>query len=180
MAIKGITFNNQKVTATNHGAIFSAILGDGVINGCQLNYSGANLTISSGHIVMAGRLIQIVGGHTVPITATDGYARVIFSMNLNATATEDTFEQVKVTVHYASVLTGFPALVKESVNETGMLYDFEVCKLAISNGNISEISSRYSVAGLQTINGIFSVGPENYGTTLPTSGTVGRVFFKKV
>ena len=43
MAIKGITFDEQLVTAKNDGGLYNAILTDGVLWGCGTSVTDGNL-----------------------------------------------------------------------------------------------------------------------------------------
>ena len=58
MAIRGVTFVNQEVAATDHGTLFDSIFGDGILKGCAISFSGSAITIGAGYLVVSGRLIQ--------------------------------------------------------------------------------------------------------------------------
>ena len=186
MAIKGVVFDNQAVIAKDHGALFAGMVTDGILRGCAITHTGADLKIGSGHLIAKGRLMKLAAVETVTMTQTSGYARVAVKVDLSGTATETTFAQASFDVKYAASASGFPALTKQDVNSTGSVYEMELCIVQLGAGGISSIVSQCGAArplgldGVLTADGILKVGAVNYGNSLPAAGQPGRVFFKKV
>lgn len=206
MAIQGITFDNQLVSARNDGALYSGILEDGIINGCVLNFTGNTLTIGAGYVIIAGRLLRLASSETVTTQASGAVARVTFELDMNREATEESFTQARIFVQYAANVSQLPDLVQDDINGSGTIYQMELCILELNQGNIESILSQETaksvvgataaealeradaalpkaggtVTGPLTQQGPFILGDNNYGTTLPEPGTPGRIFFKKV
>ena len=207
MAIQGIIFDNQLVRSKDFGALFSGILEDGILKGCAIDFTGNQLTVGAGYLIIAGRLVRLTSAHTTETTASGTVARVVVEIDLNATATETDFSQVSFLVQYAANESSLPALVKDDINGgTGTKYQAELCVLALNQGNIDRIISQKTVApvvsatanqaletaqaalpkaggtitGTLTQAGMLKLGTANYGTALPAAGNAGRVFFKKV
>lgn len=70
--IAGRTFPNQKVPAAAHGAVFRGALSDGVLSGCELSFTGKNLTIGKGLFIEGGREVEITAAVlllAVPVAA---------------------------------------------------------------------------------------------------------------
>lgn len=206
MAIQGITFDNQLVSARNDGALYSGILEDGIINGCVLNYTGNTLTIGAGYVIIAGRLLRLTSNETVTTQASGAVARITLELDMTGEATEDNFTQARIFAQYAANVSSLPDLVQDDINASGIIYQMEICILELNQGNIESILSQETaksvvgataaealeradaalpkaggtVTGPLTQQGPFILGDNNYGTTLPEPGTPGRVFFKKV
>lgn len=144
-SIHGINFDNQTVTAKDHGRLFECCIEDGILSGCELSFSGTALTVTPGYFLVAGREMKLTANAAVVIDgATSGYARVLISIDLTQTSTSSDFEQAAFTVEYAAEVSGFSALTQDDVNGTGTLYEFPLCVVALGSSGITSI---YSSAG---------------------------------
>ena len=142
MAVTGITFDNQSVTPKNDGRIYRKLLEDGIVTGCELTNSGANLNIAAGGFIVCGRYFELASTTTVAIgEQTRGYARVRIVLDMTAAATSETFEQVYFEVDY-SATNSFTALTQEDINAAGSTYEFELCVVSLDAGGIASIVSR--------------------------------------
>lgn len=136
--IHGINFDNQVVSAKDHGRMFQCLLTDGILTGCAMSYSGKNVTIGAGYLLVAGREMKLTSTATVSVAgATSGYARVVVTVDLSKEASTTNFEQANFSVSYASTITGFPALAKDDVNNTGTKYEFELCVVRLVTTGVS-------------------------------------------
>ena len=206
MAIQGITFDNQLVSARDDGTIFAGILEDGIVKGCALNYTGNTLTIGAGYFVIAGRLLRLTSNEPVTTQASGAVARITLELDMTGEATEDNFTQARIFAQYAANVSSLPDLVQDDINGIGTIYQIEICILELNQGNIESILSQKTagpavgvtadealakadaalpkaggtVTGPLTQQGMLKLGPTNYGDTLPAAGNAGRIFFKKV
>ena len=145
--IHGINFDNQVVSAKDHGRMFQCLLTDGILTGCTMSYSGKNVTIGTGYLLVAGREMKLTSTATVSVAgATTGYARVVVTLDLSKEASTTNFEQANFSVSYASTATGFPALAKDDVNNTGTKYEFEMCTVRLTTTGVSGFYRRASAA----------------------------------
>ena len=179
MSIAGVTFDNQSPTAKDHGALFAGILTDGIIQGCGISYSGANVTIGTGYYIVAGRLCKISAAETKVLTGTSGYARIIAAVDLSGTATEDTFSQATITVDYAATSTGFPSLTQEDVNWNGTLYQMELAVLTLGSGGATGIVRKAPQAHNPTL----FLPPEQLISStsdIPSDAPDYKLFFKVI
>lgn len=143
--IRGINFDNQTVTAKDHGHLFQCVIVDGIMSGCELSFSGTSLVITPGYLLVAGREMKLTSNTTVIVDgATSGYARVLVTIDMSGTATADTFEQAYFQIQYATTVAGFSALNQEEINNSGTKYQFELCTLVMGTSGIASI---YSSAG---------------------------------
>jgi len=148
-SIHGINFDNQTVTAKDHGHLFQCVIVDGIMSGCELSFSGTSLVITPGYLLIGGREMKLTANTTVIVNgATSGYARVLITIDLTKAATAELFEQADFQIQYATTATGFSALNQEEINGAGTLYQFALCTLAMGTSGITSI---YSSAGTAAV-----------------------------
>ena len=177
MALFGVTFENQLLAEMDDGNLQEFLLRDGILRGLGLSYNGSNLTIGSGYLIAAGRLIGNDSALTIAVPASSGYARVVLVIDLTGTATESVFTQLSTRVDSASSVSGFPALVQGDINGgVDTTYEVALAIVATSSSGITGIESRLGAAGLKPILGEGAVtasaqGFIKMGTATPTAGT---------
>lgn len=148
-SIHGINFDNQTVTAKDHGHLFQCVIVDGIMSGCELSFSGTSLVITPGYLLIGGREMKLTANTTVIVNgATTGYARVLITIDLTKAATAELFEQADFQIQYSNTATGFSALNQEEINGTGTVYQFALCTLAMGTSGIASI---YSSAGAAAV-----------------------------
>ena len=149
-SIHGVNFDNQTVTAKDHGHLFHCVIVDGIMSGCELSFSGTSLVITPGYLLIGGREMKLTANTTVIVSgATTGFARVLITIDLTKAATADTFEQADFQIQYANTATGFSALNQEDINSTGTTYQFALCTLALGTSGIASIYSRAGSAAVR-------------------------------
>ena len=178
--IHGINFDNQTVTAKDHGHLFHCVIVDGIMSGCELSFSGTSLVITPGYLLVGGREMKLTANTTVIVNgATTGFARVLITIDLTKPATADTFEQADFQIQYANTATGFSALNQEDINSTGTTYQFVLCTLALGTSGIASIYSRAGSAAVRIpiitsdMLGASCVVTGKIASNAVTNGTVG-------
>ena len=141
MAIKGITYDNQGPTAADHGDFWRFTYADGILSGCEISYLGAVVTIAPGRIVSAGRLSRIAAAESITIAATEGVARIVYQTDLSQAAAKGDFKQLSFVVQTADTVAALPALVKEDVNNGGIIYQMELCLMKLGGPGVDSILS---------------------------------------
>lgn len=155
MAIRGVTFTNQEVAATDHGTLFDSIFGDGILKGCAISYSGSAITIGAGYLIVSGRLIQNTANATLTASASGAYCRVLVTIDTSLPSTTSDFQQVSFSLDYAATPTGFAALTQNDINAgTGNVYQAALIIFAMSGSSVSSVYD----------------GPYNASVTAGTSG----------
>lgn len=155
MAIRGVTFNNQEVAATDHGTLFDSIFGDGILKGCAISYSGSNITIGAGYLIISGRLIQNTANATLTASASGAYCRVLVTIDTSLPSTTSDFQQVSFGLDYAATPTGFAPLTQNDINAgTGNVYQAALIIFAMIGSSVSSVYD----------------GPYNASVTAGTSG----------
>lgn len=157
MSLTGVTFANQKVTPSDDGRLYSAMLSEGILTGCGITFAAATLSISPGSLLIVGRELR-TSGETLSITgATSGYARVIIDIDLTKAATKDSFEQAQWAVQYAASLDAFAALEQQNINYSGTHYQAVFCVLSLGSAGITSINSRMSYATANIADGAITM-----------------------
>lgn len=174
--IQGITFDNQSVTAKDHGHLFHSLLSDGTISGCGVTKTSTSITIAKGYVIICGRLIKFGTAQTisVPTPSATGFVRLVIAINLSATATTTTFNQVTITHEFATSVAGFRTLTKGAINDSETLYEYEFCIYKASTSGIgavyrSPVKSGIDMSVLDTLE--VSAGGTGRAT-LPTGGVL--------
>lgn len=139
---KGVTFANQDVTPVDDAILRRRLISDGVLTGCELTYAGYTLTMASGYLIACGRQIRHPTVENWAISdATSGYARVLMTIDLTRTATEEVFDQINTSIEYATSKDGFSALIQDDVTATGSKYQLALAIVSLGTGGITGIAS---------------------------------------
>lgn len=133
----GVTFANQHIAPEDDAAVRRAIFADGILTGCSLAFSGSALTMEPGYLMLCGRQIRHADTQSWDTSGhTSGFARLLLTIDLTHTATEEEFNQVADTLEYADTLDNFADLVQEDINASGTKYQVQVCVLSLTSGGI--------------------------------------------
>ena len=144
---QGVTFANQNVSPVDDAILRRRLLSDGVLTGCDLTYAGYTLTMAAGYLIACGRQIRRPTAQNWAISdATSGYARVLMTIDLTRTATEEAFDQVNTAIEYATAEDGFPALIQDDINATGSQYQVALAVVSLGTGGITGIVSKLELA----------------------------------
>lgn len=168
--IQGVTFPNQKVSAKDHGALFEKCLTDGIIKGCEISYSGRNVTIGEGYLIVAGREIHLTGANTISLSGSDNhpYVRIKVRIDKGKISSLTTFDQVSFEIDRANTYSGLPSLTKEDINGNGVIYEASMVVLKMTNGAFSSIYSRMQPA-------VPASGTKAVSVTIPVSAWSSKV-----
>ena len=140
MAIKGSIFDNQVPTAKQFGAAFAPILFDGILQGCEVSYSGSDAHVQAGTIIVCGRVFELTAEETVALSGT-GFARIVIDVDLSRDATAEIFEQVELNAETAASEAAFLPLETENINLSGTHYQVELARFSIASDAITGIIS---------------------------------------
>ena len=146
MSLTGITFANQKITPSDDGRLYGAMLADGILTGCGITFAAATLSVAAGSLLIGTRELR-TSGETLSVTgATSGYARVIIDIDLTRAATKTSFEQAQFQIQYAASLDAFAALEQQDINTAGTHYQAAFCVLSLGTAGITGIVSSLASA----------------------------------
>lgn len=139
MSLTGVTFANQKVTPSDDGRLYSSMLSDGILTGCDIIFTAATLSIAAGSLLIGGRELR-TSGETLSITgATSGFARVLIDIDLTQAATKDSFEQAQWLIQYAASTDAFAALETQDINSAGTHFQAVFCVMSLGSVGIASI-----------------------------------------
>lgn len=146
MSLTGITFANQKITPSDDGRLYGAMLADGILTGCGITFAAATLSVAAGSLLIGTRELR-TSGETFSVTgATSGYARVIIDIDLTRAATKTSFEQAQFQIQYAASLDAFAALEQQDINTAGTHYQAAFCVLSLGTAGITGVVSSLASA----------------------------------
>lgn len=146
MSLTGITFANQKITPSDDGRLYGAMLADGILTGCGITFAAATLSVAAGSLLIGTRELR-TSGETLSVTgATSGYARVIIDIDLTRAATKTSFEQAQFQIQYAASLDAFAALEQQDINTAGTHYQAAFCVLSLGTAGITGVVSALASA----------------------------------
>ena len=146
MSLTGITFANQKITPSDDGRLYGAMLADGILTGCGITFAAATLSVAAGSLLIGTRELR-TSGETLSVTgATSGYARVIIDIDLTRAATKTSFEQAQFQIQYAASLDAFAALEQQDINTAGTQYQAAFCVLSLGTAGITGVVSSLASA----------------------------------
>lgn len=146
MSLTGITFANQKITPSDDGRLYGAMLADGILTGCGITFAAATLSVAAGSLLIGTRELR-TSGETLSVTgATSGYARVIIDINLTRAATKTSFEQAQFQIQYAASLDAFASLEQQDINTAGTHYQAVFCVLSLGTAGITGVVSSLASA----------------------------------
>lgn len=146
MSLTGITFANQKITPSDDGRLYGAMLADGILTGCGITFAAATLSVAAGSLLIGTRELR-TSGETLSVTgATSGYARVIIDIDLTRAATKMSFEQAQFQIQYAASLDAFAALEQQDINTAGTHYQAVFCVLSLGTAGITGVVSSLASA----------------------------------
>lgn len=138
MSLKPITFDGEIRPASADGAIFFGALGgrNCSLDGCAITNAGNIITITAGHLLIGGRVIEVEGdtSYTVSPTVTTGVGRLILNIDLADVPVFTLSEE------YQSSESGLITLTKESINISGTVYQAEICRFTVASSTISEFT----------------------------------------
>lgn len=146
MSLTGITFANQKITPSDDGRLYGAMLADGILTGCGITFAAATLSVAAGSLLIGTRELR-TSGETLSVTgATSGYARVIIDIDLTRAATKTSFEQAQFQIQYAASLDAFASLEQQDINTAGTHYQALFCVLSLGTAGITGVVSSLASA----------------------------------
>ena len=146
MSLTGITFANQKITPSDDGRLYGAMLADGILTGCGITFAAATLSVAAGSLLIGTRELR-TSGETRSVTgATSGYARVIIDIDLTRAATKTSFEQAQFQIQYAASLDAFASLERQDINTAGTHYQAVFCVLSLGTAGITGVVSSLASA----------------------------------
>lgn len=146
MSLTGITFANQKITPSDDGRLYGAMLADGILTGCGITFAAATLSVAAGSLLIGTRELR-TSGETLSVTgATSGYARIVIDIDLTRAATKTSFEQAQFQIQYAASLDAFAALEQQDINTAGTHYQAAFCVLSLGTAGITGVVSSLTSA----------------------------------
>ena len=129
MSAELITKVGNPMTPGNFIALTKAALTDGILSGCAITASGANITVADGRMVAGGALVVITG---TTVTASSA-GELVLRIDSGAGTAE-------ILVRQATTLT------KQDITGTGTVYEMRLATFGFTNGAVSGLSIKIGTA----------------------------------
>lgn len=129
MSAELITKVGNPMTPGNFMALMKSTLTDGVLNGCSITASGANITVADGRMVAGGALIVIT---STTVTASSA-GELVLRIDSGAGTAE-------ILVRQATTLT------KQDITGAGTVYEMRLATFGFTNGAVSGLSIQIGTA----------------------------------
>lgn len=128
-----VTFEDQHVRPSDDGAAWNSCLSDGATAGFALSYDGNKVIIAPGKFCACGRTLRIDDPLTVTVTATNGYVRLVLTLDTSKAADKC----AEITMQTATSASGFAALTQEDLNNGGTVYQCALVTVRMTSGAIT-------------------------------------------
>lgn len=178
--LKGIVFDNQTMTPKAFARALERCLSDGILQGCGITFSGANVTLGAGYLLVKGRVIQVASAATEATSPTyaNGYGRLKLSLDLSQTSSATINHQALISVEFASSETGFDVLTQDDINGSGTLYEIALAVFRYTNSQITSLTQLVSnVAPRQSLTASRSVVTDAGGNLIASDVTAAEIAF---
>lgn len=187
MAIIGKTFDYQRVSAGDDGALYRMLSGGTdmiapVGAGTLLSISANTLTIAECYVVIGGRFMRVAGGTTISlgtITSSHTKGRVILRLDMTELANVNQLQQIETEVETTS--GSFRSLVQNNINsisgQTSNVYEAVLCTFTCSSGTASSpVSALSSAVSYPLAIAKGGTGATTSAQAIANLGAVGQYF----
>lgn len=154
MAVVGRTFETMAVSSKTDGAFYRSMHNDrdGILRGCLMSTSGAEVTISTGSILACGRVVDFTSDVVVSLAnpawpTMSMVAQIYLKIDLSLNNTGGTFLQGAILTRYSPIGSPFVS-TQQDLNVSGTIYELPICEVNMDSGIISStLVSKLTVLG---------------------------------
>ena len=133
MSIRAITFNEQLCTSEDDALIHDLFLNGhiGKLTGCAITNNSNSITIGTGYFMIAGRLVNINGEHTIDVGSSEvtKKCQLLFSLDMSKENTVVDFNQGKFEIIKDN--TDYQELTQEDIHNGGKIYQMEIARFEL-------------------------------------------------
>ena len=151
-----ITRNGGPMSSANFMRLLKTALNDGIIDGCAITKSGANITVAAGHIMACGGLIE-VSATTLTVSSS---GEIVLRIDTNAET------QASVLARTATTLT------QNDLTNGGTVYELQLATYTFSSGAVGAVTTKLGTSKPKEAHRIFVQDTE------PTGVQEGDLWFK--
>jgi hypothetical protein len=145
-ALQGVNFPSQQFTPVSDCALWKRCISDGRLYGCTISTSGTTLNVSAGWLMCGGRELRLPSAISVPVTgALSGKARLVVTVDLSQTSTEETFSCAWIDLEYEA---SYSTLTTDDLTSGSGKYQMVLVEVNISSGSISTVRNCGMAHGL--------------------------------
>lgn len=131
-------------------------------NGMEVSYSGSNVTIDTGAILIQGRYLEEDAGTTIDAGTANNYCKLVITINLDLVNTESNFNQGKYEILTDS--SDYPTLTQQDiVNTNSGIYQYELAQFRTSAGGITDFVDKRTFLD---IDALYTALQNQYATSI--------------
>ena len=121
-----LQFDGSTVSSADDAAIYRTALSDGIINGCNVSHSGANINISAGRVLMCGRTAKFEAEQIQASLIASG--ELIIKIDMEGSTP-------------AEWITRQPQdLTQQDINNGGTIYEIQIATYTADESGIKSIT----------------------------------------
>lgn len=177
MAIRGITFSKQLVSANDDSHVFKTLLNGrkGKTRGCGMTFATDDIYVSDGYFFASNRLIEVSSTETIAtpvVSSGTTYCRLVFEIDLSKTNTNAEFNQGYFKI--LSSTTDYPGITQEDLDNGGNVYQLPFARFTKSVSGIGSFVPELESIGLYENNSTIFVATN--GNDASGDGTEAKPF----
>lgn len=136
-------------------------------NGMAVTYSGSNVSIDTGAVVIQGRYLEEDAGTTIDAGSTSAYCKLVIQIDLDQINTTSQFNQGSYEV--ISDSSGYPTLTQQDiVNTNSGIYQYELARFQTTSSGITNFVDKRTFLDIE---GLYETLQTQYATELTQATT---------
>jgi len=156
--IRKITFTGETVTAADDGAIFAAMLTDGVLN-AGVSCASGKANVTAGYFIVGGRLCAVTATESLTLDTSKAVNRVYATVNVSSGT-------VTVAIDSATSVSAFAALTKGNINGgSDSNYSAALAYIYISSGSVTSVETVKATHNVESVASAQTANTANSATT---------------
>ncbi len=159
--IRPITYNLQKIQATDHALIVHQFYGErmGILMDCPVTHDGQNIYIGTGYFITMGRLTCIPSVETIPVTLpTSGLLYCVLIWDIDLSKTNTTTDPAQSVWRVLTSPAGYPDVIQDDLfhNTDGGRYQQIWTRFMTDINGISEATFEVIISSVGTPESLLS------------------------
>lgn len=131
-------------------------------NGMEVSYSGSNVTIDTGAVLVQGRYLEEDAGTTIDAGTSANFCKLVITINLDLVNTESNFNQGKYEI--LTDPSDYPTLTQQDiVNTNSGIYQYELAQFKTTSGGITDFVDKRTFLD---IDALYTALQNQYATSI--------------
>lgn len=138
--IEGIVYDLQNITAEDMAKVYWMYGGkrDGIITGCSMSYTNADITFTAGIFSARGHLTKLTGSTTVELSEVGSgtiFCNLVYQIDLSQTASQLSFTQGSFII--LTNASAYPTVTQQDLDNGGTIYQMSFAKFILGTNGIT-------------------------------------------